>query len=212
MKLRLSQKLVLCALLIAQTSACALVQRMGSSGGGKPIVLTSTDGGFQLTVPGDWRSETALNEQASIQASHRFRETYVVLLTESKRDFTGDMTLEQFTTMTRDAMMSQVRSAATTELKPMTINGNRALEYEITGGVEGLNIVYLITTVETPGHYHQIITWTLPSRLEQYRGTLREVTQSFREVGGAEQKANTPATVPPPVSTPSRAVPDASKR
>ena len=197
MKSVISRKIVLCVSLLMLMPACALLDRAGGRGSGTPSVLTSPDGRFQLTVPGDWRKETELNQQATIQASNRVRETYVVLLSESKGDFTDEMTLERFTKATRDNMMAGVRSAESAEPTPTNISGNPALQYEIRGGVEGLNIVYLITTVETPEHYHQIITWTLPSRLEQHRPTLLEVTRSFKELRPAEGKQGTPSAPTP---------------
>ena len=192
MKSLISRRLVLCALVLTQASACALLDRMGGKGGGSPSVLTSPDGRFQLTVPGDWQKETQLNEQASIQASNRGREIYVILLSESKSDFADEMTLDRFTSATRSKMMAGVRSAQSAEPTPTTINGNPALQYEIRGVIEGLNAVYLNTTVETPEHYHQIITWTLPSRLEQHKGTLLEVARSFKDVRAAGSKPGTP--------------------
>ncbi|HKQ52767.1 MAG TPA: hypothetical protein VJT74_10385 [Pyrinomonadaceae bacterium] len=170
---------------------------MSNKGGGPPNVLTSPDGRFQLTVPGDWRKETQLNEQASIQASNRVRETYVVLLSESKSDFTDEMSLERFTSLTRGNMMAGVRSAESAEPQPTNVSGNPALQYEIRGGVEGLNVVYIITTVETPEHYHQIITWTLPSRLEQHRPTLLDVTRSFKELRPADSQPGATAAPTP---------------
>ncbi len=178
--------------MLTQASACALLDRMGGKGGGSPSVLTSPDGRFQLTVPADWQKETQLNEQASIQASNRGRETYVILLTESKSDFADEMTLERFTSATRGNMMAGVSSAQSAEPTPTTISGNPALQYEIRGVIEGLNAVYLITTVETSEHYHQIISWTLPSRLDQHRGTLLEVAKSFKDVRAVGAQPGTP--------------------
>lgn len=206
MRLQFLLKLILLALLLAHTSACALLQRMGS-GESKPTVMTSADGKTQLTIPGDWRRETALNEQASLQASNRVKETYVVLISDNKQDYTDEMTLARFTSVTREAMVGGVRSAQATEPMPTTISGYPALQYELRGGVDGVNVVYIITAIETASSFHQLITWTLPSRYEQHQGTLREVTQSFKEVGGSAPKASMP-----PASMPSRATPGAPKQ
>lgn len=177
------------------TPACVLIDRM-SSRASTPQVLTSTDGRFQLTVPGDWLKETELNERADLQAANRVRETYAAVISESKQDFTEEMTLERFTSVTRNAILAGVHSAQSAEPTPTSINGNPALQYEIRGAVEGVNIVYIITTVETSEHYHQILTWTLPSRFDQYRDTLLDVTRSFKEVGAVKPKSD--ASPPPP--------------
>jgi len=195
-------KPVLLALLLAAASACAVLQRLGSDGG-KPTVLTSPDGRFQLTIPAGWRQETELNEQAGIQGSNRSREMYIVLITDSRSDFSPEISLAQFTSVTRDSMKREIRPVEATEPTQTTVNGNSALQYEVRGAVEGVNAVYIITTVETSEHYHQIITWTLSSRFEQQKGTLREVSLSFKDVGTAIPTANSPAASGPSASAPS---------
>ena len=194
--MRFRLKLALLALALATTSACALLQR-GGRDGGSPTVLTSEDGKFQLTLPAGWRKETQLNEQASLQGSYRSRELYIALLTDTKADFTGEVSLADFTSLTRNRMVTEISPTKTTEPVPIMVNGNRALQYEIHAAVEGIKAAYIITTIETPEHYHQILTWTLASRFDQNRGTLLEVTQSFKALGAAKPTTTNSAPLPP---------------
>jgi bifunctional DNA-binding transcriptional regulator/antitoxin component of YhaV-PrlF toxin-antitoxin module len=196
------RKLFPLGLLLFTTLACNFVSRLSREieKAGQPTVLTSPDGRFQLTIPGGWRKDTELNEKAEISASNRAREMYVVVLSESKRDFASDMTLEKFTELSRNAMMGNVRGAQATAPTPTSVSGHPAMQYELRGTVENVNIAYLNTTVETPGDYHQIIAWTLPSRFNDNQATLREVTQSFKESALAPPGKPAPS-VPPGAKT-----------
>lgn len=210
MNLRYGLKLSLLAILLASTAACAVLKRLGRDGG-SPTVLTSQDGKFQLTLPAGWRTETELNEEASLQGSNRSRELYVALLTDTKSDFEGDVSLADFTSVTRNHMVTQIHPTKTTEPTPVTINGNPALQYEVHAAVEGIKAAYIITNVETSEHYHQILTWTLASRFEENRGVLLEVSQTFKALGAA--KPTTPNSVPvPPAAAPATRTSDAPKQ
>jgi hypothetical protein len=147
---------------------------------GQPKVLTSPDGKFELTIPAGWREDSALHEKADIKASNRLQEMYVIVLSENKEDFADDMTLERFNTITSGSMIKNLRSAEATPPIPTTINTYPAMQYMIHGEVENIKCSYLITDVETPEHYHQIITWTLRSRIDQNQTTLQKVTNTFR--------------------------------
>jgi hypothetical protein len=162
-------------LLVMVVAGCKQLQSLGS-----PTVLKSKDGRFQLTVPAGWRVSPSLNDQADIKAAFPSEELYVIVISEPKSDFTTAMTLDEFTKITRDAMMSNLASAESLTPALVSINGNPGLEYEIQGSVKNVKLAYLVTTVETPAHYHQVITWTLGSRLDQNRFTLRKVAASFR--------------------------------
>ena len=202
MRLKLLGKLVPFALLICVTLACNLVQRFKQEAdrAKKPTVLKSADGKYQLTIPGDWREDAALLDEAVLKASNRANELYVIVLSESKEDFADDVTLEKFTTLTRDAMKGNVVSPELTEPQPTSINGNPAMQYELRGTVDSMKVAYINTTVETTEHYHQIIAWTLRSRYDKNQGALREVTQTFKEAPGARPMvSSTPSPPPPPV-------------
>jgi hypothetical protein len=147
---------------------------------GKPTVLTSPDGKFQLTVPAGWQERANLHPDASIKAANGAQETYVIVMTDDKTDFADDITLEKFTDITRQKMLSKVGEGDSSAPVPVAISANPGLQYVLTGVVNNLKISYLITTVETAEHYHQIIAWTLRERADRNRSILKEVTESFR--------------------------------
>ena len=175
----LRNKLPAALLLFVAVLACKSLQSPDKS-----TILNSPDGKFQLTVPAGWREHAGLNDKADIKAASLIDEMYVIVITEAKLDFTDEMTLDQYTTISRDSMVSNLAASDATPPVPVTISGNAGRQYEIQGAVENVRLAYLVTTVETAAHYHQIITWTLRSRINENQMTLQQVTETFRPTPG----------------------------
>ena len=119
---------------------------------------------------------------------------YVIVITEQKLDFNAEMNLDQYTNIIRDLMMSKLASPDSSPPLPLTINGNDARQYEIQGEVKNVKLAYVVTTVETAAHFHQIITWTLRSRIDKNQTTLQQVAQTFRST---PSQGGTAGTAPP---------------
>ena len=183
---KLSDHLITLALLVCVVTGCAQLQKLA-----KPTVLKSPDGKFQLTVPGGWSENASLNDQADIKAANKIEEVYVIVITEAKSDFTEETSLDEFTTITRDAILANLESPDATEPRPVTVNGNPARAYDIQGAVKNVKLAYLVTTVETTDHYHQIITWTLQSRKDKNQKVLQDVIDSFRPT--SQERTDAPA-------------------
>jgi hypothetical protein len=159
---------------------CAVVGCKTLSSLAKPTVLTSPDKKFQITVPPGWSKTSELHDKAGIQAANKLKEVYVIVLSENQADFSSDMTLDKFTEITRNSLMTKYESPRATDIETISISGNDARQYELRGTTDNIAVVFIITTVRTRTHYHQILAWTLPSRWSGNRNTLKEVTESFR--------------------------------
>ncbi|MEW6208995.1 MAG: hypothetical protein AB1631_11555 [Acidobacteriota bacterium] len=160
------------------------LKKMSEDASGKPKVLRSKDGGSQITIPASWKEETTLNNEAVIQAADVLNEMYVVVLADNKEDF-DNMTVEKYSELTRGAMMQGISSPQIGTPSRTTINSYPAMQCEIRGTVENVKIAYLHAVAETPKHFYQILTWTLPSRFEKNRPQLEEVMRSFKEIDSA---------------------------
>lgn len=157
-------------------------------------VLAGAGSPVQVTLPPEWKEDRELHDTAELQASARASEMYMIVLSESKQDI-QNMTLAEHSEITRGLLLSNLSSSEVTGPTPVNnINGNPALQYQIQGSIDNINVVYLHTTVETPTSFHQILAWTLPSRFDRNRAELEQVIQSFREAQ--------PATASPQPSTP----------
>jgi hypothetical protein len=163
---------------------CALTLACGPRESGPATrKLISKDGHFEITVPGAWKEEKSLNDSADLQASHRPSEMYVVVLSEPKVDL-DNMTLEGHSKLTRQALIDGVKNPQVSPPFAIKVGDMAAMQYEIRGSMDGVNIVYLHTTAESPNFFHQILAWTVPSRFEKNKDTLQKVVGMFREVPG----------------------------
>ncbi|MBM3156433.1 MAG: hypothetical protein FJ004_04020 [Chloroflexi bacterium] len=125
-----------------------------------------------------------LNDEADIQVANTKKEAYVIVLSEFKMDFSDDITVEVHSDITRQILLDSLENVIISdEPVELQINGRRALQYEISGRVEGINVVYLHTTVDGEEGFHQIIAWTLPSKYDKNKPLLDSVVNSFREIG-----------------------------
>ena len=148
---------------------------------GEPEVIKSGNGRFQLTVPAGWREDPALHDTAGLRASDRGQEMYVIIISESKQDFTDDMTLEGFTTMSRESVMKLVSDPQASPPATVTVAETYpGMQYGIHGRIENVRVAYLVTNVETPKDFHQIIAWTRGSRIAQNETKLQELVNTFR--------------------------------
>ena len=145
-------------------------------------VITSTDGQSQVTVPPGWSAQHELHESAELQAGDPAHSLYVIVLTDPKSNYSG-MTLEAHAQSTLQVLTKNMSSPETKGPARLTINGYPALQYELSGVMKNVKVAYLHTTVETPKNFQQIIAWTLQSQWGKNQKLLRDVVQTFREVG-----------------------------
>jgi hypothetical protein len=154
-------------------------------------IIRSTDGCCSVTVPGSWKAEKELNAQANLQASNRLKELYIIVISESKEDF-EDMTLEHHSELTRTEFVKSLSTPQVSEAASVTVNKKDGVQYEISGAINNVKIVALHTTVETDKYFHQILAWTIKSRLEKNKPILQNVIQSFKEDSSERQSIPAP--------------------
>jgi hypothetical protein len=145
--------------------------------------VTSTDGHSQVSIPSSWSAQDDLNEKADLQVANQALEQYLIVLTESKADLV-DTDLQAYSDLVRDGIVGAVTDAEISEPRRLTINGMPAIQYEVSGTVDRLRVVYWLTAVEGRDHFHQVLGWTLGSQAEKNRAVILEVVESFQETGG----------------------------
>jgi hypothetical protein len=161
----------------------------------EPQVMVSNDGKCQITVPGNWKKQTDLHDDATLQAGNLRGELYVIVLPETKESFGSSVNIDYVTKVVRDGLGETVTGLVLSEPIPTTINGLPARQFEASGEVEKLKVTYLYAIVDAPQSYYQVITWTLTPRFQSGKGKLLEVINSFKETGNINPPpaAKTPA-------------------
>ena len=144
--------------------------------------MTSDDKKAEITIPASMSYELELSPDADIQASRMQQEEYMMVLRESKDTFADNFTLTDYSTAVTDSMSQTLLNATLTEPKEMKINGNPAVQYELSGEIDKIKISYLITLVETDGNFTQLLFWTLQNRMDEKRDMFINAANTFKEV------------------------------
>jgi hypothetical protein len=149
-----------------------------------PVVLRATDDSSQIKLPAGWKAQKDLNKTAKIQAGDTTRQEFLVVLTEGKQTLTPGIDFRDHARAAVVAFQKKIEAARETGTpKDMIINSMLALRHEFTGiaGENRVPIYYLHTTVEGVNAFHQLIAWTLLSRIRENRQDLEDVIQSFED-------------------------------
>lgn len=159
----------------------------------EPTVLKSTDGKFQITVPGGWKEDPTLGKLGDIKAANPQQEMYVIVITEEKSGFTDETTLDDYTNSVLEAMKSKLTSAYPSRPVPVTVNGNAGRQSLIPATLRNMQVSYLVTTVETAAHFSHVMSWTRASRMNVNQMNLQEVSMTFRPTDQGGTDASVPA-------------------
>lgn len=180
--------IVISASLLLLTSCIppGALQKNSGTAAKESTTLKGSDGVSQITIPAGWSESKTLHEEATIQASDILNEMYVLVFSENKDDFEG-MTVDKYSELTRSPILEAIKSPQLSSPLKLTVNGYPALQYEIRGSVDNVKVVYLHVAVEGPDHFHQILTWTMPSLFEKNRSHMESVIASFKEIGSGDQ-------------------------
>jgi hypothetical protein len=145
-------------------------------------LVTATDGQSRMTVPGNWREMTDLNDQAEIQVGDLFREQYAIVLTESREDFSDEVNLARFSELVSMNVRNGLADATMSEPRTLTVHGRPAVQRVIRGSKDHLRIVYWLTAIEGERSYFQVLMWTLASRADENEPVFQAVVRNFQEV------------------------------
>lgn len=134
----------------------------------------------KMTVPGHWNKTGELNSEADLQVCNKYREQYLIVLTEPKKEFPTGFKLDAFAKLTSGAVTQSAKGRAGASNNTI-INGMNAVMTEISGTVDGVAVFYLHTSVEGAAHFHQVIAWTTAELESKNRPVLETAIRSFKE-------------------------------
>lgn len=192
----------LCFLLIS-----AVVGACNEGGGAKPgppggtKTITSSDGALEFKVPSSWSKQTDLNQAAALQAGDRDREAYGVVIEDPREPF-KNMDLGKFADTEMQKLVTRRGLVNLTGPKLVVIDGKQAVQYQIKGSFDEIELVYLYTFIETPDRFLKVITWSLADKFDKNKPVLEDVTTSVRQLKDLEPSpspgAGDPGVAPPP--------------
>lgn len=145
--------------------------------------IVTADKKWEMKVPSDWEETKELNDDADLQASNLKKEMYAIVMIEPKEDLGEGVDLQKYSELTYEPFIQNVANFKERKApSEIDVNGNKALHYEYQGEVDDVKVIYLHRLLESPTHFVQIISWTLPSHWEENQSTLEKVIGTVKEI------------------------------
>ncbi len=147
----------------------------------QPIPVTFLDGMFSVSLPAGWSLMTDLNNDADLQIGNDQKGGYCIILSENMMDF-DNITLQQHSDITRSALRENLENYNESEVEHLQLGPYKAVRYKILGSIDGINIIYWHTTIETRSYYHQTLLWSLPSDFPANKSDFDAILASFQSI------------------------------
>ena len=153
-----------------------------SSGAAATHELRSTDNSLSLRVPSALKDDPYLSSTALIRASNRADKTFLIVLAESRKDFTDGFDAEQYMKLLIPSIHEHMQETHLVgEENALQIDHKPARQVALAGVSKGLKITYLLTVVEGEKTFYQVISWTSSPDFERKRSEFESIARSFRE-------------------------------
>lgn len=142
-------------------------------------VASSNGSNYSLELPPDMKP-AYFNDNASFQYHSETGDYSFIVIDDSKEkiaSFGLDYDLDTYmkiATRSLDSAGMYVNSS-------ITVNDVKALQATIKGKRENVETTFILTCVETPRFYYQLITLTPTAKFEQNKPLLEGIINSFRE-------------------------------
>ena len=138
---------------------------------------------FSVLMPASWSLKSGLNDQADLQMGNLFKEAYTIIISENKMDF-NDISMEEHSNLTRSMLQRGLKDYQQSSPELLDMGDIQGLRYQLTGSMDGINLVYWHVTLETENHYHQMILWSLKSKFSDNVPDFDSVVHSFEVLNG----------------------------
>jgi hypothetical protein len=156
--------------------------------------LVTIDNKFSISIPSFLvKANTTLNEDASLQYLHAWKEFYVVVIDESKSEMqkalvdnslTGKYSndIKGYSNLLLDDFEQSISVSHKSNIVDTLINNMPARLLTINGRAEGIGIFYSLAFFQGKERYYQVIAWTLSSKELAYKNKMNKIMYSLKEL------------------------------
>lgn len=154
--------------------------------------LVSVENRYSISLPSFLTEVHNLNEDASLQYQHAWKEFYIIVIEDSKEEIDKvfeeyDMppeysnTLQGYTNLVLHNI-NQNSSISSVSVEDTTINQLPAKLFTTTEKIDGIDVYYSVAVIKSDDYFYQIMTWTLSSKKYQYKDQMEDILRSFKEI------------------------------
>jgi hypothetical protein len=145
--------------------------------------IQSPNGHVRITLPAGWEQADLNPGNNKVSGKCTRNNGYVLVIAEARADFANMKAVDDYATasLNLEEKHAKLSGRALSGPKELKIHGFPALQYEVTGTMNNVNLAYVKTFVALPTQFTQVMCWTTPSHLEECRGDFDAITQSIEE-------------------------------
>ena len=134
-----------------------------------------------------------MHDSAPIQATDRLGRQFLIVISESREDFTAEMDVEQYSQETFATLSSQWRILEMSGPVACTVGAFEALQTEALAAFDDVHLArYLHTAIAGDRAFHQVVAWAIPSAYD--RATFDQLLKGFAERPGPKPIVRSVAT------------------
>jgi len=145
---------------------------------------------YAVSVPEYMTEMKYLHDDASFQYANLFKETYIIVIDESKEEFINTFkeleiyndSLTPLENYSNFQLKSFKESIGALDVKKIDsrIKNLPSQIHEFNGKVEGLDIAYVLSLVEAEKKMYMIMSWTIKNRYNKYKETFKLIHSTFK--------------------------------
>lgn len=152
---------------------------------------------YSLSIPSFLTKVNNLNDDASLQYQHAWKEFYVIAIDESKEEMQtvlikNDLTelyknnIVGYSKLILDNFKESLSNPYQSQIIDTTINNMPAKLTTLSGRVEGIDAFYSIGIYEGKDSYYQVLAWTLNRKKHSYKPKMNKILYSLAELKKTE--------------------------
>ncbi len=146
-----------------------------------PQEVVSSDGRYSFTIGGRWREAAGeLSDDAILEVANDRADSYVLLLTEDKLNFSEGSTPVDYALLVFNSFEESYENVEMTDTDTLQSGGMEGVTMAIQGETEGIRVKYWIDCLENDGEFVRVMGWTALGRAEDNEEAIREVMRSLR--------------------------------
>lgn len=156
--------------------------------------LVKIENKYSISLPSFLvKASTSLNEDASLEYLHTWKEFYVIVIDESKSEmqkslvdnnltdsFSND--IKGYSDLILKGLDQTVSVSQKSEIIDTLINNMPARLLTITERAEGVDVFYSIAFIQGKERYYQIMAWTLASKEYEFKDKMNRIMYSLKEL------------------------------
>ena len=159
---------------------------------------------YSIKLPVFLSKATDLNEDASIQYQHIFKEFYAIVIDEPK-DELGQILVDNninayytddfsgYSDLILGSMEESLELLSDWDVKHTRVNGMPANVVKFSGRYDDVDIYYNLAVIEGRETYYQVMVWTLNDRKETHEKQMNDIIYSLKELNEGDSDAGSRA-------------------